>query len=44
MADSNREIPTKEEIEARAYEIYVERGQTNGRHMEDWIRGGEGAV
>ena len=35
MADSDREIPTKEEIEQRVYEIYLERGQTNGRHMED---------
>ena len=37
MADAKREIPTKEEIEQRAYEIYVERGNKDGKHIEDWI-------
>ena len=29
--------PTSEQIEARAYEIYLERGRENGRDIEDWL-------
>ncbi|HTS10975.1 MAG TPA: DUF2934 domain-containing protein [Candidatus Limnocylindrales bacterium] len=29
--------PSKEEIEARAYEIYVQRGGEPGRELEDWV-------
>ena len=30
--------PTREEIEARAYEIYIERGAAPGRDVDDWLR------
>lgn len=30
--------PSREEIAKRAYEIYVARGQTPGRELEDWIQ------
>ena len=32
-----RRSPTIEEIEQRAYEIYLERGGEEGRSVEDWI-------
>jgi len=31
-------IPKREEIAQRAYEIYVARGQTAGRELEDWVQ------
>lgn len=30
--------PTREEIEWRAHEIYLERGGTRGRDVEDWLK------
>ena len=30
--------PTREEIAKRAFEIYMGRGQTAGREMEDWAQ------
>jgi hypothetical protein len=30
--------PSLEEIRLRAYEIYVERGRTDGQDVEDWIQ------
>lgn len=30
--------PTREEIELRAYHIYLERGSAPGNELEDWIR------
>ena len=30
--------PTREEIEARAYEIYTERGATDGQDVDDWLQ------
>ena len=30
--------PTVEEIRARAYEIYVERGQRDGEDLENWLQ------
>lgn len=30
--------PTREEIELRAHEIYVERGGTHGQDVEDWLQ------
>jgi len=30
--------PTLEEIELRAYQIYVERGRTHGQDVEDWLQ------
>jgi hypothetical protein len=30
--------PTREEIELRAHQIYVERGGADGSDVEDWLR------
>jgi Protein of unknown function (DUF2934) len=30
--------PTLEEINARAYEAYVQRGRTDGLDIEDWLQ------
>jgi hypothetical protein len=30
--------PTREEIELRAYQIYVERGSAPGQDAEDWLQ------
>jgi hypothetical protein len=30
-------LPTREQIEARAYELYVRRGGTDGQDLEDWL-------
>ena len=30
--------PTREEIELRAYQIYVERGAAQGNDLEDWLQ------
>lgn len=30
--------PTREDIERRAYEIYLERGGSEGCEMEDWLQ------
>ncbi len=32
-----RKSPSLEEIEQRAYEIYLERGGGEGRSVEDWL-------
>lgn len=29
--------PSNEQIEARAYELYLERGREDGHDVEDWI-------
>jgi len=34
-AESN---PTREEIELRAYQIYVERGRSDGQDVDDWLQ------
>ena len=31
-------IPTREEIEFRAYQIYVERGGAHGQDVDDWLQ------
>ena len=33
-----RGAPTREEIELRAYQIYVERGGAHGQDVEDWLQ------
>jgi hypothetical protein len=33
MAD----FPTREEVELRAYDLYVERGGEDGHDVEDWL-------
>jgi Protein of unknown function (DUF2934) len=30
--------PARQEIELRAHEIYVERGETHGQDVEDWLQ------
>lgn len=30
--------PTREEIELRAYQIYLERGGAQGNDVEDWLQ------
>ena len=30
--------PTHEEVELRAYQIYVERGGAHGNDLEDWLQ------
>ena len=30
--------PSREEIAQRAYEIYLARGKTGGRELEDWVQ------
>jgi hypothetical protein len=32
------EAPTREEIELRAYQIYVERDGAHGQDVEDWVQ------
>jgi Protein of unknown function (DUF2934) len=31
-------VPTGEEIELRAYQIYMERGGAHGQDVEDWVQ------
>lgn len=37
MSDINKKVPTQEEIELRAYEIYLKRGSENGDELGDWL-------
>jgi hypothetical protein len=37
VSDINKRVPTQEEIELRAYEIYLKRGGENGHELEDWL-------
>jgi hypothetical protein len=37
MADTQVTVPTVEEIELRAYEIYLKRGDGDGVALEDWL-------
>jgi len=30
-------LPTKEQIQARAYEIYLQRGRKDGQELQDWL-------
>lgn len=30
--------PTHEEIEARAYQVYIERGRGDGHDVDDWLK------
>jgi hypothetical protein len=34
---TNRKLPTAEQIERRAYELYLERGGEEGRDVDDWL-------
>ena len=37
MSDTQIKVPTLEEIELRAYEIYLKRGDADGIALEDWL-------
>jgi len=37
-ASRHRSLPTREEIEIAAYEIYVSRGAADGRDVDDWLQ------
>ena len=37
LSDAKQKLPTREQIERRAYEIYLKRGHQNGNQMADWI-------
>jgi len=37
VSDFNKIVPTQEEIELRAYEIYLQRGGEDGNELNDWI-------
>ena len=37
VSDTQIKLPTLEEIELRAYEIYLKRGDAEGIAMEDWL-------
>jgi len=30
--------PTREEIELRAYQVYIERGGAHGQDVDDWLQ------
>ena len=37
MPDTEKKVPSLEEIELRAYEIYLKRGDADGVALEDWL-------
>jgi hypothetical protein len=37
VSDTEKKVPTLEEIELRAYEIYSKRGNAEGMALEDWL-------
>ena len=37
MSDTQIKVPSLEEIELRAYEIYLKRGDADGVALEDWL-------
>ncbi|WNG38996.1 DUF2934 domain-containing protein [Archangium violaceum] len=37
-ANSNRSGPTQEQIARRAYELFLARGGSHGRHEDDWLQ------
>jgi hypothetical protein len=37
VSDTQIKVPTFEEIELRAYEIYLKRGDAEGIALEDWL-------
>jgi type II secretory pathway predicted ATPase ExeA len=37
MTEMNKKLPTRQQIERRAYEIYAERGCQNGNGLADWL-------
>ena len=37
MADLHQDVPTRDQIQLRAYELYLKRGGEGGRDVEDWL-------
>ena len=37
MSEQVQEFPSREQIERRAYEIYLQRGRGDGNDVADWI-------
>jgi hypothetical protein len=37
VSDINKKVPAQEEIELRAYQIYLKRGGENGNELDDWV-------
>jgi len=37
MAELHQDVPTRGQIQLRAYELYVQRGGEDGRDLEDWL-------
>ncbi len=37
MSGANEKLPTREQIERRAHQMYVERGSRNGDELADWL-------
>ncbi|MGB7024007.1 MAG: DUF2934 domain-containing protein [Candidatus Acidiferrales bacterium] len=37
MADLHQDVPTRDQIQLRAYELYLKRGGQDGRDVEDWL-------
>jgi Protein of unknown function (DUF2934) len=37
VSDSNKKVPTHEEIALRAFEIYLKRGGESGGELDDWL-------
>jgi Protein of unknown function (DUF2934) len=37
-APNTGKLPTSEEIQSRAYQIYMERGGADGSDLEDWLQ------
>ncbi|MGH9727448.1 MAG: DUF2934 domain-containing protein [Candidatus Acidiferrales bacterium] len=37
MVDLHQDVPTRDQIELRAYELYIQRGGEDGRDLEDWF-------
>ena len=35
--EQEQALPTREQIELRAYELYLERGGQDGQALEDWL-------
>ena len=37
-SSTTKAAPSQQEIEARAYELFMERGQEPGHDVEDWLQ------
>ena len=37
-AQVTRPYPTQEEVQRRAYEIYLSQGRTDGRDLDNWLQ------